>query len=80
MLTNTSDLKLLEVVNVNNGKRLGPVQDLEFDTETGQIRAISVNNSSFIFKLLGKINQETIPWERIKRFGIDVILVDLEDV
>jgi YlmC/YmxH family sporulation protein len=80
MLTKTSELKLREVVNVNDGRRLGPVSDVEFDAETGSIKSISVNSSGFVMRLLGKNNQEVIPWERIKRFGIDVILVEVDEV
>jgi YlmC/YmxH family sporulation protein len=80
MLTKSSELKLREVVNINDGRRLGPVCDLEFDDETGTIKAICVNNSGFVLRLLGRSNSEVIPWEKIQRFGVDVILVDVEDV
>ena len=31
MLTKSSDLKLREVVNTKDGRRMGPVSDLTFD-------------------------------------------------
>lgn len=80
MLAKTSELKLREVVNINDGRRLGPVCDLEFDDETGTIKSISVNNSGLVLRLLGRSSQEVIPWEKIKRFGVDVILVEIDDV
>ena len=38
MLTKSSDLKLREVVNTKDGRRMGPVSDLTFDDETGTIK------------------------------------------
>ncbi|HOB22073.1 MAG: YlmC/YmxH family sporulation protein [Firmicutes bacterium] len=80
MLTKSSDLKLREVVNTKDGRRMGPVSDLTFDDETGTIKSISVDNTSLVMRLFGKSSQQEIPWEKIKRFGVDVILVEVEDV
>ena len=80
MLTKSSDLKLREVVNTKDGRRMGPVSDLTCDDETGTIKSISVDNTSLVMRLFGKSSQQEIPWEKIKRFGVDVILVEVEDV
>ncbi|HLS90337.1 MAG TPA: YlmC/YmxH family sporulation protein, partial [Limnochordia bacterium] len=40
MLVKTSDLRLLDVVNIGDGRRLGHVYDLDLDVETGEILAI----------------------------------------
>ncbi len=80
MLTKSSELKLREVVNISDGKRLGPVCDVEFDDETGAIRSISVHNAGILLRMFGRNSKQSIPWEKIKRFGVDVILVDVDEV
>ena len=49
------DFKHKEVVNITNGKRLGYVQDVCADLETGTITHIIVPGSNKILNLL-KIN------------------------
>lgn len=75
MLSRISDLKLREVINVNDGTRLGFIEDVELDLESGRIRSIVVPGKSGFWLL--KSDNIVIPWERVHRFGNDVILVDL---
>jgi len=76
LLTKTSELREREVVNILDGKRLGLASDLEIDAETGKIKAIIVPGPGKILWLFGKNEDFVIPWERIKKIGVDVILVD----
>lgn len=69
--------KQKEVINLNDGKRLGYVQDVEADFESGEITAIVVPGTSKLFSVGGK-NDIIIPWNKIKRIGEDIILVDIE--
>ena len=69
--------KQKEVINLNDGKRIGYVQDVEADFESGEITAIVVPGTSKLFSVGGK-NDIIIPWNKIKRIGEDIILVDLE--
>ena len=69
--------KQKEVINLNDGKRLGYVQDVEADFESWEITAIVVPGTSKLFSVGGK-NDIIIPWNKIKRIGEDIILVDLE--
>ena len=73
-----SELKLKDVVNVETGRKLGKVMDLEFNACDGQVQAIVVP-ADFKFGSLikGEKNGLVIPWERIVRIGDDVILVQL---
>jgi len=74
----TSEFKQKEVVNIQNGKRLGVTIDYEFDLRAGRITGIIVPSGAK-FSLLSKNEQGLfIPWERIKKIGDDVILVELE--
>ena len=69
--------KQKEVINLNDGKRLGYVQDVEADFESGEITAIVVPGTTKLFSVGGK-NDIIIPWNKIKRIGEDIILVDIE--
>ena len=59
-----------------DGKRLGLASDLEIEAETGRIKAIVVPGPGKFLWLFGKSEDFVIPWERIKKIGVDVILVD----
>ncbi len=73
----TSDLGTRDVVNVVDGRRLGTVSDIEIDMESGKITAIVVPGASRFLGVLGRGDDYVIPWERIKKIGPDVILVEL---
>ena len=76
MLTKTSELRELEVVNLLDGKRLGFASDLEIDPETGKILAIVVPGPGKFLGLFGKNIDFVIPWEKIRKIGVDVVLVE----
>lgn len=69
-----SYFKSREVVNITEGEKLGYVYDLEIDEISGKINAIVVpgKNSGIFSK-----GKTIIPWEKIKKFGDDIILVDI---
>lgn len=67
------DLRCKEVISVNDGNRIGYVNDVEIDTCTGRIVAIVVPNHGK-WCGFGKKNDYVIPWESICRIGDDVIL------
>ncbi len=71
--------KQKEVINITDGKRLGYVQDVEANFETGEITAIVVQGNGKLFSLSNK-NDVVIPWEKIKRIGEDIILVEFNDM
>lgn len=77
MLTKISELREREIVNILDGRRLGPADDLEIDVETGMIKALVVLGSSGFLGLFGRNDEIIIPWERIQKIGVDVVLVDL---
>jgi len=73
-----TELRSKDVINVDTGKKLGKVMDIEFDAQSGCVQAIAVPGE---FRLSCAIRGEksglVIPWERIVRIGDDVILVRL---
>lgn len=73
---NTSDLKVKEVINVMDGRRLGTITDLEIDLESGRLTAIVVPGTGKFLGLFGKNDDIVIPWDKIHKIGLDVILVE----
>ena len=71
------DFKHKEVININNAKRLGYVQDVTADLETGTITSIIVPGNNKIFNFFSGNNEIVIPWDKIKAIGEDVILVEI---
>ncbi len=79
MLVRISDLRTREVVNVVDGRRLGPICDMEVDLTTGEVKSIVVPGPARLMGILGRYNDYVIPWERIRRIGLDVILVEASE-
>lgn len=71
------DFKHKEVINIKNGKRLGYVQDVCADLETGTITSIIVPGSNKILNIFSSNNDIVIQWQNIKCIGEDVILVEM---
>ena len=71
------DFKHKEVININDGKRLGFVQDVTANLETGIITSIIVPGSNKLLGLFSGGNDIVIPWQNIKCIGDDIILVEI---
>lgn len=76
----TSKLKEKEVVNVNNGKKLGGIVDVDVDLGVGKIKGILVPKENTTFSFFSSDDNIYIPWSDIYRIGEDVILVKLNEV
>ena len=71
-----SELRYKEIINVSDGSRYGGVGDVEVDLESGQVRALVVPGRLRLFGLLGREEDRVFPWEAVRRFGADTILVE----
>lgn len=71
------DFKHKEVINITDGKRLGFVQDVNADLETGTITSIIVPGSTRLISFFSSSSDIIIPWENIKCIGDDIILVEI---
>lgn len=71
------DFKQKEVISLSEGKILGFVVDVQADFENGEIHSIIVAKTGKIFGSIGGKNNITIPWDKIKKIGEDVILVEI---
>jgi YlmC/YmxH family sporulation protein len=71
------DFKHKEVININNAKRLGYVQDVTADLKTGVITSIIVPGNNRVFNIFNSNNEIVIPWDKIKCIGDEIILVEI---
>lgn len=74
-----SDMQSKDIVNMENGKRLGHFSDIDIDLETGEIKAIIINGSGRVMSFFSKEADMIIPWKNIYKIGDDVILVYVPD-
>jgi len=75
-----SELIGKDIVNIQNGGRLGTVadSDLVIELETGEIQSIMLPSRSGFLGFLDR-NNFTIPWSCVKKIGNEVIIVDLDE-
>ena len=72
------DFRKKEVINITDATRLGFVQDVCADLETGKIMSIIVPGSSNkLLNFFSSSNDIIIEWDKIKSIGEDLILVEL---
>ena len=71
-----TELNEKQVINICDGKILGYVSDFKIDPSDGRLTAIIIPGECNIF-MLKKTPDIVIPWEKICKIGVDVILVDI---
>ena len=76
MKSRIADQRCKEIINVTDGSRFGYVGDVEVDLDTGQICALVVPGRLRLFGLLGREEDRIFPWDSVRRFGEDIILVE----
>ncbi len=72
------ELRHKEVINCNNGCRIGFVDDIEVDTKDARVCSVIVFGRPRFFGLFGRSDDFVIPWNNIKLIGEDTILVDCQ--
>ena len=71
-----SDLQGKDIVNVNDGTKIGSIIDVIIDNN-GSIVSMIVHGNKFFSNLFSSKNDVEIKWEQIKKIGEDVILVNI---
>ncbi|MDQ4074866.1 MAG: PRC-barrel domain-containing protein [Chloroflexota bacterium] len=65
-----------EVISVSNGRKLGTIEDLYLGTSLERIRALDITTESGLFNRTTRL----IPFDHVVRLGVDVVLVEDDDV
>ena len=71
-----SELRLMEVIDIADGKRLGFIGDIIYDDSLKKIDSIVIPPQGSILSLFKKKDEIRIKWNQIKVIGSDVIIVD----
>ena len=71
-----SDLQAKDIVNMNDGKKMGNLHDLEIDMKTGKILGLVIAAGGRWPSLFQREDEITVPWNRIEKIGTDIIFVD----
>ena len=78
-MSNSSDIRQKDVINITNGRRMGTIVDMNFSSD-GRISSISVPGPFSVTNLFRSSRTDiTIPWESIVKIGEDVILVRVNE-
>ena len=70
-----SELKSKEIINLADGKKLGHVIDVIFDSVNGRVSGIIVPGEKKMFR---KSDDVFIPLEKVRKIGDDVVLIRYE--
>lgn len=73
-----SDLQNKDIINTNDGKRVGTIIDVSI-SDDGRLLSFIVEQGKFFSKFSGRGEIE-IGWSQIKKIGEDVILVNAPDL
>ncbi len=78
MSCSIAELRNKEVICKLNGTRIGNVDDVELDVNSGRLVSIIIYGKNRIMGMFGKADDFVIPWEDIDVIGEDTILVKCE--
>lgn len=75
-----NDLCEKDVINVKTGCRLGPVCDVELDTDSGRLVSIIIYGKNKLLNIGGRDEDIKVRWEDISVIGDDTILVCADNI
>lgn len=71
-----SDLQNKSIININDGKEIGNIIDINLD-ENGLTTGIIVEKNKFFLSHFSTSSEVIIKWNQIEKIGEDVILVNI---
>lgn len=69
-------IKLMEIIDINTGTKLGYIKDLKIDCSNCKVLSLILPCDRL--NILKKVKFIEVPWENVKKVGVDVILVDYD--
>ncbi len=76
MKCSITEMRNKEVINLQDGTRMGFVSDVELDTDSARLISVIIYGRARLFGLLGRTQDIMIPWENIDVIGDETILVN----
>lgn len=71
-----TELMSKDIINDDDGIKLGKIVDIELDSGTGKVLSITINKGFKFNSLFSNKDATVIPWHKIIKIGSDVIIVD----
>ncbi len=72
-----SDLQRKDIVNLNDGKKIGRIIDVEINTLDGSLVNLIIEKNRYFRNLFNTESDVLVRFNQIKKMGEDVILIDL---
>lgn len=70
-----TELRNKEIINLNDGSRMGYVCDVEIDIKTGKVESLIIPYKTGFLGIFSRRDKYVIPWDDIKKIGEDIIFV-----
>lgn len=71
-----SEISSKDVINDEDGVKLGKIVDAEIDVATGKIVSVTIYRGFKFFNVFGSKDNVQIPWNKIIKIGNDVVIVE----
>lgn len=71
-----SEISSKDVINDEDGVKLGKIVDAEIDVATGKIVNVTIYRGFKFFNVFGSKVNVQIPWNKIIKIGNDVVIVE----
>lgn len=76
-LHSINSMKNMEIIDINNGRKIGFIIDIKIDCENDKVLSLVLPGESKGW--FNKSEEIEIPWEKVKKIGDDVILVSIDE-
>lgn len=73
-----SDLQRKEIVDINSGKKVGRIIDVEINEEDGSMINLIIEKTKYLKSVFSNESETLVQYKQIKKMGEDVILIDLQ--
>lgn len=71
-----SEISSKDVINDEDGVKLGKIVDAEIDVATGKIVNVTIYRGFKFFNVFRSKDNVQIPWNKIIKIGNDVVIVE----
>jgi YlmC/YmxH family sporulation protein len=72
------NLRSMEVIDIQSGTKLGYIRDIKIDCDNYNIISLLLPSTKSAW--FGKSDTVEIKWAKVRKIGIDVILIDGSDL
>lgn len=72
-----SELQRKDIINLNTGKKIGRIIDIEINKENGQLIKMIIETNKLFKGMFNNEKDISIKYDQINKIGEDVILVDI---